>query len=171
MLKPDAPRPVRKGVSLPAILASCLALASLAAQFVANAASEPGSAPLRGASPSITNAASLAMVVPQSVFTIPTSAKEGRNPFFPSSKYGLQITSPKEKESPADAAVALVLNGITSPPRRLAMINGRTFEANEMGEVPTAAGRVRIRCLEIMDDHALIQVGGERLTLYLRRGL
>ena len=67
--------------------------------------------------------------------------------------------------------VDLKLNGISgTAARRLAIINNRTFEANEEGVVSTTSGPVRIRCLEIKDDSVLVQVGGEQRVLRLRPG-
>ena len=94
---------------------------------------------------------------PQSVFEIPATPKDGRNPFFPRSKSEAPVVAQK-------AAViesgSFVLNGITSLPKRTAMINGRTFEVGEAGEVKFANGmRVSIRCVEIRDDAATIEAG------------
>jgi type II secretory pathway component PulC len=67
--------------------------------------------------------------------------------------------------------VDLKLNGISgTAARRLAIINNRTFEANEEGAVSTPSGPVRIRCLEIKDDSVLVQIGGEQRVLRLRPG-
>jgi hypothetical protein len=106
---------------------------------------------------------------PQSVFVVPGSLKEGRNPFFPNSRMGLQVIRTNTPSS-IDTS-AFVLNGITSPPKRTAMINGRTFEINEEGEVklPTG-GRVLVRCSDIFNDSAVIIVNGQRLALRLRGG-
>ncbi len=67
--------------------------------------------------------------------------------------------------------MSLVLNGITGPPRRTAMINGRTLEAGEDAEVKDHNGsKTRIKCLEIKDDSAIIEIisTGERKELRLR---
>ena len=69
-------------------------------------------------------------------------------------------------------SVRLVLNGITSGAKRTAMINGRTFEAGEEGEVKVSSGvNLRIRCVEVKDRSAVVEVGGERRALYMRGGL
>ncbi len=105
---------------------------------------------------------------PQSVFVIPATPKEGRNPFFPHSKPDLTSVSPKP--DPVEA-VTFLLNGITSPPKRMAMINGRTFEAGESGEVKFRGGtKIPIQCLEIRDDAVIIKVGTERRELRMRGG-
>ena len=105
--------------------------------------------------------------IPQSVFVIPDTPEEGRDPFFPNSSHA---GTPGPKPSASAGADALVLNGIGgTPDHKLAMINGRTMAEGETNEVNTAAGRVRIRCLEIKGESALIEViGGERRELHLR---
>lgn len=115
--------------------------------------------------PVVTNAP---VVIPQSVFVLPRSPQEGRNPFFPNSTSGQEVVKPKATVS----VTAFVLNGITSPPRRTAMINGRTFEIGETGEIRLADGtKAKITCEEIRDTSALISVNGERRELHLRANL
>ena len=108
--------------------------------------------------------------IPQSVFQVPANPREGRDPFFPNSILGPQPVKPKEA-APVDLS-GFVLNGITSPPRRTAMINGRTFEAGESGEVRTSNGsKVLIKCVEIKSDSAIIEVAGQRQELRMRFGV
>ncbi len=115
-------------------------------------------------------AAAATVEIPQSVFVIPASSKEGRDPFFPNSALAQQALT-KPKDNPMDLS-AFVLNGLTSAPRRTAMINGRTFEPGEEGEIKLPAGsRVLIKCLDIKADSAIIQVNGQRRELRLRFGL
>lgn len=107
--------------------------------------------------------------IPPSVFRIPTNPREGRDPFFPNAVMGVQPTKPKE--APVDIS-GFVLNGITSPPKRTAMINGRTFEIGETGEVKLPSGaRVLIKCLEIKNESAVIDVNGQRQELRMRFGV
>ena len=128
------------------------------------AASSPGASRTK-AVPTMT-----LMEIPQSVFAIPTSPHEGRNPFFPQSVVAAPVIPPR-----GNAALdfsSIVLNGITSPPKRTAMINGRTFEAGEEGEVKLAGGgKAMIKCEEIRADSAVIIINGQRRELRLRFGL
>ena len=107
--------------------------------------------------------------IPQSVFAAPANRKEGRNPFYPNSTLGqLQNTKPPS----AAVDFALVLNGITSPPKRTAMINGRTFELGEEGEVKLpGGGKAVIKCEDIKADSATVVVNGQRRELRLRFGI
>ncbi len=113
--------------------------------------------------------AAIASPIPQSIFIIPASPKDGRNPFFPRSTLNSPVVKPKPLTVDTSA---VVLNGLTSPPRPTAMINGRTFERGESGEVrlPTGA-RVRIQCLEIRADAVVVVVGSQRCELHLRKAL
>ena len=106
--------------------------------------------------------------IPKSVFTAPKSPKEGRNPFFPDSR---QVTE-QVKSTPAQAPVLLVLNGISSPPKATAMINGSTFEVGEQSSVRLADGRrISIKCMEIREFSVVITIGSEQRELKLRPGL
>jgi hypothetical protein len=110
--------------------------------------------------------------VSPSVFVMPNTPQDGRDPFFPRSMrpYAHPII-------PTNAPVIIAdlrLNGISgSAERRLAIINNRTFGVGEEGEVPSGSERVRIRCLEIKGDAVVIQFvsGGARRELKLRRGV
>jgi hypothetical protein len=106
--------------------------------------------------------------IPQSTFSIPAAPQEGRDPFFPNSFHGAASTA--LTQTPSAAAEALVLNGIGgTPDHKLAMINGRTMAEGETNEINTVAGRVRIHCIEIKGESAVVEVvGGERRELHLR---
>ena len=110
--------------------------------------------------------------VPQSLFLIPANPREGRNPFFPQSIAPTPaITTPRPPNATTDFS-SIVLNGITSPPKRTAMINGRTFEAGEEGDIKLPNGvRVLIKCEEIKGESAIIRVNGQPRELRLRFGL
>lgn len=105
--------------------------------------------------------------VPKSVFTIPATIKDGRNPFFP---YAPQpIVTPTPGPSPV-ITEGFILNGITSPPKRTAMINGRTFEIGESAEVRVGGAKVLIKCEDIRDSSVIISVGGQSRELKFRPG-
>ncbi|MFO1477094.1 MAG: hypothetical protein U1F98_10640 [Verrucomicrobiota bacterium] len=103
--------------------------------------------------------------IPRSLFVVPTNTASGRDPFFPNHTYGAAPVAPKHP----GATIVLVLNGLSGPSdHRLAMINGHTFAENEEAEVTSGEGKVRIRCVEIKKDSAVIEVAGERRELRLR---
>ncbi len=131
-------------------------------------------APAKPAKPSATNAPPPAaeVEVPRSVFVIPASSKEGRNPFFPRSSMVAQ--APKISPQSFQEASAIKLNGIVPDgPRRTAMLNGRTFEEGEEAEIklPTG-GKVLVKCEQIKEDSVQVLVNGTmRRELRLRAGL
>jgi hypothetical protein len=109
--------------------------------------------------------------IPQSTFAIPSQASEGRNPFYPQSNAGFQ--APPVNKTPREINIfdssSFVLNGITSPPRRTAMINGRTFEPGESGEVKLPNGsKALIKCEQIGNESAVILINGQRREVRLR---
>jgi S1-C subfamily serine protease len=64
--------------------------------------------------------------------------------------------------------VELRINGLSGGPgHRLVTINNNTFAAGEEGDVISNGDRVRIRCLEIRDNAAVVQIGKEQQTLNL----
>lgn len=162
-MKPFSPMLRPKPLLLAALLL-WLAFPSLAAQTKTNSPPSTASAP--------TNALPARLEIPKSVFLIPTTPQQGKDPFFPRSMrlFTSAVVSTNLQPAPA-VTVELKLNGTSgTSARRLAMINNRTFEANEEGAVSTVSGLVRIRCLEIRADSVLVQIGGEQRILRLRPG-
>jgi hypothetical protein len=112
--------------------------------------------------------------IPESVFEIPATTAEGRNPFFPSSRADMPqpVVKTITNVPPPAPTYDLVLNGITSPPKRTAMVNGRTFEPGEEGDVKLPDGtKIRIKCEDILDEAVIIIVGGVRQELRMRFAL
>lgn len=119
-----------------------------------------------------TNASPAQLEIPKSVFIIPTTPQEGKDPFFPlSMRIFVSAVVKTNAHATAPAIVELKLNGISGTvEHRLAIVNNRTFEADEEGAVSTASGRVLIRCLEIKPDSVRLLVNGQERTLHLRPG-
>lgn len=116
-----------------------------------------------------TNAVTPPPAIPHSVFTIPTSKEEGRDPFYPKTDRVLGGGDPV-KPTPAAPVFTLVLNGLSGAEgHRLAMINGYTLATGEEADVPTPGGRVHVRCITIRDESAVVEVGGKREELHLRQ--
>lgn len=162
-MKPLSPM-LRWTPLLLAVLLLCPAFPSFATQTKTNPPTAPAPAP--------TNALPAQLEIPKSVFLIPTTPQEGKDPFFPLSRRLFASVVVRTNLQPAVVAtVELKLNGVSgTADHRLAIINNRTFEANEESLVSTASGPVRIRCLEIKSDSVLVQVGGEQRILRLRAG-
>jgi hypothetical protein len=141
-----------------------------AALFTTNAASQ--SNPASPASSTNAVAAAHVVEIPQSVFVPASNPREGRNPFFPRSTAAPPPPPTNPNSAPQVDTGAFVLNGITSPPKRTAMINGSTFEVGEEHEIRLPSGsKAMVKCEEIKGDSAVILVNGVRRELRLRLGL
>ena len=108
--------------------------------------------------------ANLTNAVPRSVFIQPASPKEGCDPFFPSSirPYATAVIP----NAPTTDLSSLFLQGVSgSPEHRLVIINNVTFAVGDEAEVFTSQGRIRIHCLVITDDSAVIEAAGQRQIL------
>ena len=139
-----------------------VAFASLAAQTHTNAPA--------GSSPAPTNALPALPAIPQSVFIIPSSPQQGRDPFFPrSTRLFASVVVRSNLQATVAVPVELHLNGISgTAAHRLAIINNRTFDIGEEGEVATNLGRVRITCKDIQADSVRVLISGEERILRLR---
>jgi hypothetical protein len=104
-------------------------------------------------------------VAPRSVFNQPSSPKDGRDPFFPTSLR--PYASAVVPNAPTTDLSSLVLQGTSgTPEHRLVIINKVTFGVGDEAEVSTAQGRIRIHCLAITDDGAVVEAGGARQILH-----
>ena len=71
--------------------------------------------------------------------------------------------------TPTPQTFDLKLNGISgTSEHRLAIINGKTFEKDEEGEVRVGAAKVNIRVVDITANSATVQVGGRQQVLRMR---
>jgi hypothetical protein len=87
---------------------------------------------------------------------------KGRDPFFPNSRRREPVaaqSNPGEKSPPASG---LQLKGtIVGADHSIADINSSILEVGEEATVRVPGGSVRLKCLEIGQDHAVVQVEGE----------
>jgi hypothetical protein len=113
-------------------------------------------------------------VLPKSLFVIPRDKTEGRDPFFPTSirVYNIPVppvVTPTTTVAPVPVTYEFKLKGFSgAADNRLAIINNQTLAVGDEAEVTTPTGRVRVKLIEIKDDVAWIQVGGERRALQMR---
>lgn len=126
--------------------------------------------PPSGASHDATNspAKPAAIEIPTSQFAIPTVIADGRDPFFPESTRMIKVPTTNTNSTIKSAPAALVLQGISG---RFALINGRTFEAGEEGDVTAGKSKVHIHCISIREDGVTVEADGTRLELKMRPGL
>lgn len=122
--------------------------------------------------PKTTNAAPSTVEVPKSIFVVPSSPSEGRDPFFPLSRRLVADVPPSNGEVPKPPTVALTLKGVSgTESRRFALINDKTFALDEEREVSVGTTKYRVHCIEIREDSVIVDVNGTRLELRLRPGL
>jgi len=91
---------------------------------------------------------------------------KGRDPFYPNSTR--QSLEPSEKGESAPAIVLTVKGFSGYGNHRMAIINDRTFMVGEESEVISGGGRLRIRCVEIRDDVAVVTIGNAPQKIELR---
>jgi len=109
--------------------------------------------------------------IPLSVFEIPRSPKDGRDPFFPASDRLQQVSSTNSTTTPKAPSIDLIYNGLSgTADHQLAIINGRTLAEGEETELVLPAGRVKIRCVEIKGETVIVEAFGERRELRLGAG-
>lgn len=116
-------------------------------------AADPTAAPATAASPSL------------SIFNIPANSKEGRDPFFPTSLRPYQSADVPGSHPTTDLS-SLVMQGVSgAPPHQLVIINDVTFAVGDDAEVRTPEGRIRIHCVSINGNSAVIEANGQEHTL------
>ena len=113
------------------------------------------------------------VVIPLSVFVVPATPKDGKDPFFPASTRPYVNLQPIVKgQKPQVIEVPLILTGIT-PSLKLGMVNGKTFSEGEEGDVVVNGVRKKIRCLKVKEESIIIELlpEGERRELKMRFGV
>jgi len=100
----------------------------------------------------------------RSVFALPASPADGRDPFYPDSNrpYEAAMAGAKSK----DEISLLEFKGLSgTSDNRLAIINNHTFAVGDDEYVLTSQGRVHIHCLEIRANSVIVEVSGQRHEL------
>ena len=116
------------------------------------------------ADPAVTPVAA-APQVKRSVFTLPASPKDGRDPFFPSSTRPYEGIPVPGVKSVTDIHSFTIQGFSGVAPRLLVIINNVTFGVGDEAEVRTPEGRVRIHCVGITDNSAVVEFNGQQHTL------
>jgi len=91
----------------------------------------------------------------------------GKDPFFPTStrRGAAKATTPVEYPP---TVPLLSLKGISGPKNhRLAIINNKTFEVGEEGDLKINGLLLRVHCIEIRDDGVTVNVNGQPQKLLL----
>ncbi len=105
------------------------------------------------------------IVPPRSVFDIPATVKEGRDPFFPESTRAADAAAAAAattiSHNSNEAVANLKVPGISGTPgHQLAIINNHTFAVGDEGDVLTSSGHVHLRCVEIQPDAVVVEIAG-----------
>jgi hypothetical protein len=115
-----------------------------------------------------TNAAPLVVEIPKSTFASSTDSG-GKDPFFPDTlRFQRVADSGNRTNKVAVAAPEIKVNGFTgNPAQPLVILNNVTFGIGDETTVPTPAGRVRVRCVEIRvaEQIAVVEINGVRREL------
>jgi len=101
----------------------------------------------------------------RSVFVLPSSTKEGRDPFFPESTRVADALAQAAATKPVDITT-LTVRGISGTSGHLlAIINNHTFAVGEEADMQTSSGRTHVRCVEIHTDSVLVEINGQMRRL------
>jgi hypothetical protein len=102
-------------------------------------------------------------VIPQSIFE--SAPPAGKDPFFPNSSRGPKIT----KAEPVVVRIPEIsLKGITGTiAKRLCILNNRTFEVGEEGELKVSGQTIKVKCVEIKTKSVIVIINGIEKELNL----
>lgn len=151
------------------VVVGCLAVTGN--WYAAHGAATRTNAPTRTAEVS-SNDTPTEIEIPQSVFVLPQSKKDGRDPFFPRSvrlDAVVAVITPTNQPPPP---VDLKINGTSGNEERpLVIINNITFGVGDSYEIVSGGRRVRVRCVEIdlSAGRATVEVAGERRVLVFQK--
>jgi hypothetical protein len=101
---------------------------------------------------------------PRSVFNMPSSPKEGRDPFFPTSTRPYEVISAATNHG-GDLSGLSIKGFSGTANRRFVIINNHTFGVGDEEDITTSQGRIHVHCLEINGGTVLIEANGERREL------
>ena len=91
----------------------------------------------------------------------------GRDPFFPNSSRRGKMVQDTVVEPVANFN-NIVLKGISGTvEKRLAIINNKTFEAGEEGELRISGHPTRVKCVEVREKSVVISINGINRELFL----
>ena len=91
----------------------------------------------------------------------------GRDPFFPNSTRRGRLVETNRVEAVANFN-NIVLKGISgTAEKRLAIINNKTFEVGEEGNLSVGGHPTKVKCVEIREKSILISINGVTKELFL----
>lgn len=146
-----------------------LALGACGLPAFAASSNSPSGAGTNAPAAKGTNAIPVELPIPKSHFAMPGEGG-GKDPFYPTSAR----FQPREHATNTNVVAAppmVRINGFSGTPAQpLVIINNATFGIGDEMSIPTQAGRVKVRCIEIrtQDESALVEVNGVRRELQFR---
>jgi len=93
----------------------------------------------------------------------PLMPPKGKDPFFPNShrRDPIKVVTLQTDRPPPPSSELLLQGIVGNPKHRLALINNSILEVGEEDSVRVPSGHVKVKCLEIGADYAVIRVEGE----------
>ena len=103
-----------------------------------------------------------------SLFIVPSSNVEGRDPFFPESTRVFEVMMAASQTNRTAEITSLKVPGISGESGHLlAIINNHTFAEGDEGDVLTASGRVHLHCIEIQPTYVVVEVNHQKHRINL----
>jgi hypothetical protein len=96
----------------------------------------------------------------RSMFVMPASIHDGRDPFFPESSRPYEDAVASKRS--VDATVFVIKGLSIVRGRAMVIINNHTFSLGDEGDVMTTSGRVHIKLAEIRPGVAVVEVNGAK---------
>ena len=134
-------------------------------------AAHAGNPPKKSTETAKTNDLPEELPVPLAVFDL--TVHPTKDPFFPLSTRQ-PYPQPVNNTPPPINASLFVLKGVDgASDHRLALVNNRTLAKGEDAEVTTAAGKVKIHCLDIRANSVVLSIASqsEPLEIWLRKSV
>ncbi len=103
---------------------------------------------------------------PRSVFVMPASPRDGRDPFYPESTRPYEDAVATQQ---TQQATTFIVKGLSvEHGRAMVIINNHTFAVGDEGDVLTTSGRVHIRLAAIKANAVVIESNGSRREIGIK---
>lgn len=92
----------------------------------------------------------------------------GRDPFFPNSERRGRVIETNDTVQPVANFNNIALKGISgTSEKRLAIINNKTFEAGEEGELRVSGHVIKVKIVEVREKSVVVSINGVTKELFL----
>ena len=96
----------------------------------------------------------------RSTFTMPTKFSEGRDPFYPESTRVFQAIMAETSSHTVEISSLAVKGYYRDAKGAFVIINNHTFTVGDEGDVLTAAGRIHLKCVDVLPSAVVIEFNG-----------